>query len=70
MPVEHEPARRLVLERNPYYYAVDPEGNQMPYIDRIEANYVEDLEVIKLKLLNGEGICRFVPMLLSPTWPC
>ena len=26
------------LERNPYYIAVDPEGNQLPYIDRIEMN--------------------------------
>jgi len=24
-----------VLVRNPYYFAVDPEGNQLPYIDRL-----------------------------------
>ena len=22
------------MERNPYYYEVDTEGNQLPYIDR------------------------------------
>ena len=27
---------RLVFERNPYYWKVDPEGNQLPYIDRLE----------------------------------
>ncbi|NLA57576.1 MAG: ABC transporter substrate-binding protein [Firmicutes bacterium] len=61
MPVEHEPARRLVLERNPYYYAVDTAGNQLPYIDRVEINYVEDLEVVKLKLLNGEADMQVRP---------
>src|SRR5690606_14645626 len=25
-----------IMERNPYYHAVDPEGNQLPYIDTIE----------------------------------
>lgn len=25
----------FIFVRNPYYYAVDPEGNQLPYIDRI-----------------------------------
>ena len=26
---------RVVAERNPYYFKVDPSGNQLPYIDRI-----------------------------------
>ncbi|NLK08915.1 MAG: ABC transporter substrate-binding protein [Firmicutes bacterium] len=60
-PVEHQPTRKLVLERNPYYYAVDTEGNQLPYIDTIEVNYVEDVEVIKLKLLNGEADMQVRP---------
>ena len=61
MPVEHQPARRLILQRNPYYYAVDTEGNQLPYIDTIEVNYVEDMEMIKLRLLNGEGHMQLRP---------
>ncbi len=54
MPVEAEPGVRLVMERNPYYYAVDTAGNQLPYIDRVDVTYVEDLEVSLLKVLGGE----------------
>lgn len=39
--------------RNPYYYAVDTEGNQLPYIDRIEETMVEDSEVQKLTIMQG-----------------
>ena len=54
MPVEAEAGVRLVMERNPYYYAVDTAGNQLPYIDRVEVTFVEDLEVSLLKILGGE----------------
>jgi peptide/nickel transport system substrate-binding protein len=30
------PKQPVVMERNPYYWKVDSEGNQLPYIDRIE----------------------------------
>lgn len=45
---------RVVAERNPYYFGVDPEGNQLPYIDEIVYDQVEDTEVLLLKALNGE----------------
>lgn len=45
---------RLVAERNPYYWKVDPEGNQLPYIDRIAYDLFEDIEVLVLRALNGE----------------
>lgn len=54
MPVEYEPGTRIILERNPYYYAVDTEGNQLPYIDYIDVTYIEDWEVGKLRVLAGE----------------
>lgn len=54
MPVEYEAGTRLKLERNPYYYAVDTAGNQLPYIDNIDVTYIENLEVSKLRLLAGE----------------
>lgn len=47
-------ATRIVAERNPYYFGVDPAGNQMPYIDEIVYDQVEDTEVILLKALAGE----------------
>jgi peptide/nickel transport system substrate-binding protein len=54
MPVQYEPGTRLVLERNPYYYAVDTAGNQLPYIDRVDVTYIENLEVSKLRVTSGE----------------
>lgn len=40
--------------RNPYYYVVDQEGNQLPYIDEQEAMIVQDKDVRSLKLISGE----------------
>ncbi len=42
------------LERNPYYFAVDPEGNQLPYIDKIVLRRFEDLEVFNARVMTGE----------------
>ncbi len=47
-------AQRIIAERNPYFWKVDAEGNQLPYIDRVVYDQVEDNEVILLKALNGE----------------
>jgi peptide/nickel transport system substrate-binding protein len=41
-------------ERNPYYFKVDPDGNQLPYIDRYTLTLATDPEVLVLKALNGE----------------
>jgi peptide/nickel transport system substrate-binding protein len=46
---------RVVFERNPYYWKVDPAGRQLPYIDRVVFNVVEDDEVLLLQVLNGEN---------------
>jgi len=43
-----------LLERNPYYYAVDTEGNQLPYLDHVQMTLGEDLEVINLRAMAGE----------------
>ena len=40
--------------RNPYYWKVDTEGNQLPYIDRIEQTLVSDPETILLKAIAGD----------------
>lgn len=44
----------VVLERNPYYWKVDPAGNQLPYIDTISVDVVENAEVLNLKAVAGE----------------
>ena len=42
------------FRRNPYYFKVDQEGNQLPYIDEQEALIVQDKDVRNLKLISGE----------------
>ncbi len=43
-----------VLERNPYYYAVDTAGNQLPYLDRLSMTLAENLEVLNLRAISGQ----------------
>jgi len=43
-----------IWERNPYYFKVDPEGNQLPYIDTLRAMAVEDKSMITMKAIAGE----------------
>ena len=42
------------LERNCFYYAVDTEGNQLPYMDAVVLDLAENLEVLNLKAIAGE----------------
>jgi peptide/nickel transport system substrate-binding protein len=35
VPVEYRPDDIIVLRRNPYYWKVDEEGNQLPYLDEL-----------------------------------
>lgn len=53
-PITSFSEQQVILERNPYYWAVDTEGNQLPYIDRIIMSLAEDLEVLNLKAIAGE----------------
>lgn len=41
-----------VFVRNPYYFAVDTQGNQLPYIDRIQFD-VQDGKLLALNAANG-----------------
>ena len=31
-----QPGYRMLAERNPYYWKIDPAGNQLPYVDNVE----------------------------------
>lgn len=42
------------FERNPYYWATDPAGNQLPYIDKISMRLAGDKEVLNLRAIAGE----------------
>ncbi len=44
----------FVLKRNPYYVGVDPEGNQLPYIDEVRFTFFADKEALNLAAVSGE----------------
>ncbi len=49
-----------IYERNPYFFEVDQEGNQLPYIDRLFVQVVEDERLQEARRATGsvsEGVC-------------
>jgi peptide/nickel transport system substrate-binding protein len=48
-----------VYERNPYFWRVDPEGNQLPYLDGF-VSVIVDPEVNQLKISGGAADLSFV----------
>jgi len=55
----YEPGARTVFTRNPYYWKVDTEGNQLPYIDMLDVETVADAEVRLLNLSQGKYNASF-----------
>ncbi len=47
-------ATQVVFVRNPYYWKVDPQGRQYPYIDKLTYDVYQDLGAMLLKATNGE----------------
>lgn len=45
---------QVSLERNPYFWKVDPAGNQLPYIDKAVVSIVTDMEIVEMKAIAGE----------------
>ena len=54
VPTTAAPADRFVFVRNPFYHRVDPEGRQLPYIDRVVMT-VADAKIIPAKTGAGES---------------
>jgi peptide/nickel transport system substrate-binding protein len=46
-------SNELNFERNPYFWAVDTDGQQLPYFDGISLELVEELEVLNLRAIAG-----------------
>jgi peptide/nickel transport system substrate-binding protein len=44
----------IVFERNPYYWKVDDQGNQLPYIDTLRGEQFQDAEGRLFAMLNGD----------------
>ena len=55
IPVQWVRGQKIVYERNPYYWKVDTQGNQLPYADRMEFAVYENRNIMLLKFLNGEN---------------
>jgi peptide/nickel transport system substrate-binding protein len=51
--------RAIIASRNPYYWKVDPQGQQLPYIDEVRIDLVENTEALNLKAINGEIDMQF-----------
>jgi peptide/nickel transport system substrate-binding protein len=45
---------QMTMTRNPYYWKVDTEGNQLPYIDEIIGLSYQDNEARTLAMINGD----------------
>ncbi|MEM7018408.1 MAG: ABC transporter substrate-binding protein [Pseudomonadota bacterium] len=44
----------MKYERNPYYFKVDPQGRQLPYVDKLESKIVQNKEVITAMASTGQ----------------
>ena len=44
----------FTIRRNPYYIGVDPEGNQLPYIDEVQFRFFADVEALNFAAVAGE----------------
>lgn len=50
----HEDVERIEALRNPYYWKIDPEGQQLPYIDRLVFDAPLDHETFILSVTRGD----------------
>lgn len=44
----------ITWERNPYYFKVDAEGQQLPYFDKVTSTLVEDMEMVQMNIITGQ----------------
>jgi peptide/nickel transport system substrate-binding protein len=51
---EYVPGQRLILERNPYYWKTDEQGNRLPYLDEIVFLFVPSADAQVLRFQSGE----------------
>ena len=53
----------MVMERNPYYWQVDEDGVQLPYLDSVRFEIIPEDATRILKLQAGEiGAAEFIPL--------
>jgi peptide/nickel transport system substrate-binding protein len=52
---EFKPAQYTLLERNPYFFEVDSNGQRLPYLDSVIYTVAPDMNAINLGFLSGES---------------
>jgi peptide/nickel transport system substrate-binding protein len=55
VPVEYRTDEFLVMRRNPYYYKVDSNGCQLPYLDEVQFTYSKTGATRTLNTMAGTG---------------
>lgn len=45
---------RVEFNRNPYYWKTDPHGRQLPYLDRVVFDLINDNQALLLKTMHGD----------------
>ncbi|MCE7985748.1 MAG: ABC transporter substrate-binding protein [Caldilinea sp. CFX5] len=60
-----KPETSALFMRNPYYWKVDTEGRQLPYMDSMEIKIYQDREVMVLGAMNGE--INYEAQVIAPT---
>ncbi|MBF2052600.1 MAG: ABC transporter substrate-binding protein [Candidatus Sericytochromatia bacterium] len=52
--VRYVPGQRVVLARNPHYYERDAQGQQLPYLERLQILEVQNAQTALLRFRQGE----------------
>lgn len=55
---KHTTMSPITYVRNPYYFVVDEAGNQLPYIDRVQAELIDGM-MLPLAVSNGRATMQF-----------
>lgn len=58
---EYAPGERIALERNPYYWKEDHQGNRLPYLEQVTFLFTpsEDAQVIRFQAGDTDVLSRF-----------
>jgi peptide/nickel transport system substrate-binding protein len=51
---EYRAGERIVFDRNPHYFRRDPEGRQLPYLDRVVVEIIPDQNTHQLRFEAGD----------------
>ncbi|MFP4017220.1 MAG: ABC transporter substrate-binding protein [Halanaerobiales bacterium] len=55
VPIKYRAGEQLVMVRNPYFWQVDEDGNQLPYISEVRFMEAESGETRTNNLVSGQG---------------